>query len=350
MFDPHLLGDVAPRSVPNRRPHRYRGGGAGISLEELAGQDRDRVREIYARLRDIYVLWLEGRPEVDWPGVAERVRAFGVDPLRTHLGALGRATLAQAAAPEWAVRRTLHDLRGGALFALAMYAHLLQEGGTEQGDNGEEEVAGDWILEASVFLARDQAKMMRNALPDLDPEGRARDEAEELHWMDDLLRKWDGFRFVGTDPPVRVTMEAGYRGALASCCLEASALDRVIFNTVNNAARFSPDGRILLQADLLDPGTVRWMVVNAVTQEHRGWLEERVGPRPSHLFLGGTTRGGEGVGLRSSAQFVAAAFGLEEGPEEAVRLGHVGAALEAGYFCAWFHWPALTPGTGEAAA
>jgi hypothetical protein len=339
MLDPQLLGDAAPRSVPNRRPHRYRGGGAGIPLEQLAVQDRERVREIYHRLGEIYALWLGTRPEVDWKGVADRVRAFGGDPLRAHLGALGRPTLARDLAPEWDVRRTLHDLRGGALFALAMYAHILEEG-----------VDDAWVLEASVFLARDQAKMMRNALPDLDAEGRARDEEEEVHWMEDLVRKWDGFRFVGTDPPSHVTMEAGYRGALASCCLEASALDRVIFNTVNNAARFSADGRILLRADLLDAGTVRWLVANAVTPEHRGWLEDRVGGHPSHLFLGGTTRDGAGVGMRSAAQFVASAFGLEEGPEEAVRLGHVGAVLRAGRFLVWFHWPALTPAAEGAAA
>jgi len=80
--------------------------------------------------------------------------------------------------------------------------------------------------------------------------------------------------------------------------MKASAVDRVVYNYVNNATRFSAGG--------------------------------------------GLTRGGNGLGLSNCADFVAAAFGLPD-IDAALRGRYLGAVVEDGWYLAWAHWPALYP-------
>lgn len=59
------------------------------------------------------------------------------------------------------------------------------------------------------------------------------------------------------------------------------------------------------------------------------------------LVDGFLTRGGNGIGLTSCADFVAACFGLDSGAE-AVDGAYLGARLVDDRFRACFHWPVFT--------
>ncbi len=335
-----LLG-IAPTPLPNRRPDRYIGEDGGIPLEALHPDDLEGLRALYRAMEDLYGRWLETRPATGGSEgtsqaearrraeIAEQIRAFGDPPLSTFADALGDRTRSDADVP-WNVRRAIHDLRGGALFALRLYGGLPAE-----------ELANDpETLLSSVFLARDQAKMIRNILPRLDPEGRARDESEKEHAIADVLEKWDGFRLPGRDDGEGVRVRSEFFGALASCCLEASTIDRILFNLLNNALRFGEGHPVSLQVLPVEGGALRWVVSNALTDDHFQWLKTEVSEGGAGVFRAGLTRGGEGTGLASCAEFIASAFGLG-GADEALTHGYVGARWVPGRFDARFHWPLM---------
>ena len=153
---------------------------------------------------------------------------------------------------------------------------------------------------------------------------------------------WDGatVREYGRDVAVAVRCE--YRGGITASCLENAAVDRVLYNHVNNAARHAADARVSITVFAVAGGrSVRWVVSNAVTAEHRAWLDGSVEPGMGKLYADGATSTGSGIGLASCVDFVAAAFGVTA--EQALTRGYLGAQLGDGEYNAWFHWPAFAP-------
>lgn len=332
--------NLAPLPIESRRKDRYRAADWGLSLEAFAPDDRTALAHLYRAMEDLYHFWLDTRDNPDRLALARRIAAFAESPLVEAAESLGSSTLdparsqeagrAEEASPSPALRRALHDLRGGALFALRLY-----------GDLGAEELKDDDdLLRSGVFLARDQAKIMRHLLPKLDPEGRARDEEEKVHSLDDVVAKWDGFELRSEGATGRVSVQADWSGGLASCCLEASAVDRILYNLVNNSVRFSVDGSVDIRIVPVADGALRWVVSNPVTADQAGWLDEHAGFRGARLFQGGQTRGGTGVGLTTPAELVSSAFGLQE-VSEAVGEGFLGARWDTESIHVWFHWPML---------
>jgi len=124
--------------------------------------------------------------------------------------------------------------------------------------------------------------------------------------------------------------------------MKASAVDRVVYNYVNNATRFSAGPRIRMEILPIGHHTVRWIVANPITHEQDRWLRDETNADLSQLFRGGLTRGGNGLGLSNCADFVAAAFGLPD-IDAALRGRYLGAVVEDGWYLAWAHWPALYP-------
>jgi signal transduction histidine kinase len=317
-----------------RTPPSLRWAGEGLELPEgiLGEADQADLRRLYDALRDGYEAWLSTRSDPDWTALAARIRAFGEPPLSHALERLGAAPLALGDAVPAVARRALHDLRGGAFFALRLYGVLMDR----ERPTAEE-------VEPAILLARDQAKVVRSLVPSIDPEGYARDRAERAHGMRELVDKWEGFTFPAAvdsgSPGPRVEVECLWRGDLAARCLEAAALDRVLYNLVNNAARFTADGRVRLRVDRVAPGTARIAVTNPVDPVQVDWLGSAT-EAPGDLFRGGVSRGGRGLGLWASASVVARAWGQVDA-EDAAALGVVGAKLSDGEFAAWFLWPIL---------
>lgn len=320
-----------PVQLRNLRAQRFRGEHLDASLSALNAADQDRVRRLYAYAKGTYGLWLAMREAPDWAALREQVLSILDAPLSGAAQDLGRDTMAHLNHHPTllTLSKVLHDLRGGALLSLQLYAQLARWDGDPM------------HLRSAAFLARDQAKIMRNALPDLDPETRQADESEKPHFMQTVVDKWNAFRFENAQHQtgqVHVTCE--YDGLLASCCLEASAVDRVVYNYVNNAIRFSAGPSIRMEILPVGGDAVRWVVANPMSPDQSAWLRQETAGDLSTLFRGGVTRGGNGLGLSNCAEFVAAAFGLPD-IHTALSGRYLGARVEGDWYLAWAHWPAL---------
>lgn len=286
---------------------------------------------IYGYAKSVHLTWLAMREAPDWELLRSKIVAIRLPLMSAVAKELGRDTMDTLTDHDAAIAfsKVFHDLRGGALMSLQLYAHMAEW------DNDPA------YLRGAAFLARDQAKIMRNALPDLDPEVRRADEAEKPHFMGTVVEKWDGFRFQSVnDQQGKIVVNCEYNGLLASCCLEASAVDRVVYNYVNNAIRFSAGSSICMDILSVDEHTVRWIVANPITSDQSEWLSASTGGDLTRLFRGGLTQGGNGLGLSNCADFVAAAFGLS-GIDAALNGKYLGAMVEDGWYVAWAHWPSL---------
>lgn len=341
-----LPSRLLPRRLENHRVHRYRGEGFEWDGRELGEEGRAVLLELYRGLEETYRIWRERRGDPDWTTLEARLlritdRAFvaRVEALATRLPSAGDgASLDDVRLLE--AGKALHDVRGGAFTSLVVYARSLS-GDPFPGLSRED------LRMAAVLLARDHAKMMRNALPWIDPAERLRDLEERPHTLDSILGKWISTERVPVEAGGMVSVEvvSSYEGRLASCCLEVSALERVVSNLLANAVRFAAASPVRVEVDPVAPDAVRWLVANRASLEDLAWLHSRCGGEPGRLFrsrVSGGRAGGQGLGLATCADFVCAAFGLA-GVDQAVRDGYLGAWWGGGWFAAWIHWPAFSP-------
>lgn len=328
------LNGLADAREIRRRTRRYVGDSVQVPLRRLVPADAAVVRALYEMLGGLFGLIA---PRLDGGlGSVLAVRGFllatGFADLARRIDGLG-ATLDAGATPI-ELREVYHDVRGGGLPALLMVLDAVASG---------EGVADD--LERIFVLCRDQLKIIRNALPDLDAEGYARDLTLREHSSELLLAKWSNERYRLREVEVEVALRCDFDGTISECCMEFAALDRVIYNLVNNAARFAADGRVELRVFPVREGTatdLRFVVINRVTPEHAERVQADLGEDLSRVFNGGYTTGGHGLGLRICGDFVSHGYGL---PSLATALegGYIGARMVRDCFVAWFHWPARRP-------
>jgi hypothetical protein len=328
MPPPRILTELPEPAL--ERGTRFEPAGFTFSRGRFGPDEIAALEGLYACLEDLYQAWLADdrrRPEVVRDHLGERLVA------RVHAFTNALRNGSGASAP--ALRELRHDLRGGGLTALVGVTHLLDEGVLGGGEEAREH------LQLAVWFARDHAKMMRMALPWLDPERAAVDATERPHGVDDLVRKWQGAHMKVADAEATLRVHARLPGALASRCIEAAALDRVSYNLLNNAVRFTADDAVEMHLDDVSGELGRVAVVNVVGDEERPWLAATLAEDPRALFRAGVTRGGEGDGLASVARIVSSVFGLS--PLEAVERHMVGTRMSGDRFVAWFHWPRVQP-------
>lgn len=326
MSVPESLYQIAPPVLPNMRPSRFDGGGFGADLNSFAAPDQARLARIYAAVNGVGAVSLRSDPVL----LRERLTALDTQALIRDASELGSDT-AGAVVDETRMRQLLHDVRGGGLQVLVGAAELIRY------DPGAAAFAKN-----AVSAARDHAKIMRAGFPALDPVTYAHDESAKVHAVDGIVTTWNGLTMLQNGRTVRVSVDCEYRGAITGRCLETAAIDRIVCNYVNNAVRFAADGRVSVWVFRAGPELVRWAVHNAVTADDRAWLDQKTGGDLRKLFQGGTTRGGNGVGLSGCAEIVGECFGV--GPKRAVQGGYLGARADAGGYTAWFHWPAHASG------
>lgn len=336
---PDDLLDLAPTDLTIRRNTRYDGGGFGVRLRRFAPEDISSMYQVYEVIKGIYGIWLyAGQSEqdpLDYRLYKPFFERLGAPEFVLSLQGIGTATFRSDDQRSLDLRRIIHDIRGGGMSGLVGYAGLL-----------ELEPENRDYLQSAVFLARDHAKMMRNALVDLDVAVRNADELEKVHGIDGFVIKWDGTTIRLGERESRVEVRSWFDGDISSRCLETSAIDRVLYNLLNNAARFTADDVVTLSILPVPGGLVRWVVDNRIAGSHRQWLADNVGDDLSRLFEGGFTAGGSGIGLSNCASFVSRAVGVTDSPT-AVHDGYIGASLQDDLFRTWFHWPAHIPAAGE---
>ena len=345
--DPALIPlpeGLLPERLENHRVQRYRGEGFEWDGHELGPEGRSLLLELYQGLEGTYQAWLGERDAPDWAGLEEGLRRITDHAFVARIKALSRRLPVAGDNPSVSESRVLqagkalHDVRGGAFTSLVVYVRALHRGGFPG-------LSREDLRTAAVILARDHAKMMRNALPWIDPPARLRDLEERPHSLEAVLDKWTSTERIPVQSGGMVSVEvvSRYRGLLASCCLEVSALERVVSNLVANAVRFAAASPVRVEVAPVAPDAVRWMVANRLNPQDLDWLQARCGGDPGRLFrsrISGGREGGEGLGLATCADFVCAAFGLP-GVEPAVRDGYLGAWWGEGWFTAWAHWPRL---------
>lgn len=333
---PDELDGLSADTLAVRRPDRYRGTGQEARLADLDPRDRDTVTALYGHLKGLYECWRTAHRDPDWAAVARHALDLAEANLIGRVREVGAHDDPSDARPasDPVLRGVLHDLRGGAATAVLAEVELLEPGLRAALERGR---AGPEGLDTVVLLCRDQAKIMRNALVDLDPEERARDTVENPHHLEDLVARWADVDYRTFDGRIHVRAEADASAVLSSCCLEVGAIDRIVYNLVNNAARHASDGEVALQARVR-PGLVRFAVTNRVAGDQEAWLTRALADDPGVLFRSGVTRGGTGVGLGIVADFVVAAFGLPS-PSRALAGGYLGATRLDDRLAVWFHWP-----------
>lgn len=321
------MRNLAPTHLPILADLRYDGGGQSATLAEFTAADANLLRALYHAVSELCTTLkelasqrsphpftasdLKRRPERTTAMAA--ARAIGTDSqLSSHLAPI------------------VHDVRGGSLLALLASIEMLDPGAA----------SSDAFLRIFCY-ARDHLKIMRNGISDIDPGANAHDREPSPHEIRLLREKWSGGVFSIDGKIKLVDFNSRFEGPIANRCMEFSALDRIIYNMMNNAARHGegPDISLTIFSPTEGVGQeVRFVVQNNVTELQCAKILGLVEGDLGRLFLGGLTTGGTGLGLQICADFVVRAFGLKS-CERAIAEGYVGARLIDNAFVVWFHWP-----------
>ncbi len=326
---PDVLLSLASTNLQVQRQDRYDGGGFGVSLSKFAPEDVSIIIQLYNAVKRTYELWLYMKDAPNYDLMKKQLLSqFASDSFLSSTQSIGVATRSMETMTPL-LRKVTHDVRGGALAVLTGYSTMMRA--MDLGDDTET------YIENAVLMARDHAKLMRNAIVDLDPIVRQADESLKIHTIDDFVKKWHNGTINIADKSVSVTVNCTFEGSITNRCLETSAIDRILYNYINNAARFTTDARVVLTIFAINDSLVRWIVENGISAEQETWLAEKTGNDLQKLFRGGLTRGGHGIGLSGCADFVASSFGVL--PEDALELDYLGAKVIDSRYYAWFHWP-----------
>jgi hypothetical protein len=323
-----LIG-LAPTHLPSYWSGRFTAENERRSLRDFSSRDQVVLRQIYETLSTFFESLKPGYLDIDRfrKLIGEFVAAGEVDALVGAMQEFGTSTIQAGERP--GIERTIHDLRGGAFQALSIHLELYHDQDEGHG------------LHSIYFLLRDHLKIMRNGVCDLDPERFAADESPLDHDALLLVEKWSQAEFLGATRPVQIKLDCRFTGTLCESCLEFSTLDRIIYNLMNNAAKYSCDGVVnfyMLPIPQAAPASVRFVFCNALEPSHRSKLEETFDGHLREIFRGGFTTGGNGLGLRICADFCRQAYGISDF-QVASDGGYFGADWISGRFAAWFHWP-----------
>lgn len=335
---PEEIAALGPERLRNFRAQRYHGDDQCLPLAAFTDGDRAAVRELYRFLQELFA-FVDDHGDTARAATANDQRARAKDFIaRQDISALvgwvrafGPASL--AANPTEHMAKTIHDLRGGGLTSLLGQLQLAQMRGID-GDG----------LRSLFFLARDHLKIMRNALLGLDDAKREEDLKLKLHSIDFIVAKWQRAVLHGDmDKQARLEIDCEFHGNISECCVEFGALDRVLYNFLNNACRHTADDAIqlvILPRPEANPENLRFAVVNRINAED----DARLAGRPlRELFRPGVSSTGSGLGMTVAADFVTNAYGLSD-RESALDGSYFGAKLlDERRFVAWFHWP-IVPG------
>lgn len=324
------LSALAPEVLPNNRASRYLGDNISVRMESFAPTDQVRARTLYSALQELLGIVRSTLDDYDaalpalraylqrwrWLELVREVQQLGEDsPHISNDDTLGKVT---------------HDIRGGGFQALSIILQFV-EFGIAQADD----------IHRLFFLSRDHLKIMRNAVVDIDEQGYERDRTDNLHNVTLLTEKWQRVVHKVRGHEAVVLVDCRFEGNVSERCLEFAALDRVLYNLMNNAVHNTADGMVYLSImpfPEADPQNLRFVIYNAVSPEQQARLTKQHPQQLGGLFRGGFTTGGTGLGMRICAEFVTNAFGLRN-IDEGLRGFYFGAAIEQGCFINWFHWP-----------
>lgn len=315
---------LAPPQLTNFRVRRYHGDDLCLPLAAFTEEDQERLRALYSYLMQLQATLIPSKqPAV--PRLAEFLNRQPVEAITDLAVAFGRASY--AAEPSPLMAKTIHDLRGGGLTPLLGQLQLAAFRSPEES-----------AVDALHFLTRDHLKIMRNALLGLDDAKREEDLLPKIHGTDFIVQKWQGASLHGSGRTIRLEVQCRQPTAISECCVEFGALDRILYNLINNACRHATGESIrlvLLPVPDVAGENLRFVLINEVSAQD---LDHLRGMNLGTLFQEGTSTTGSGYGLAIATDFVSHAYGLKS-PLQAIEGGYLGATLLGQSFAAWFHWP-----------
>ncbi len=325
-----ILLDLAPTHLHSYRASRYLGDDITVSFGQFHEIDQHLIQKLYQTLQELLATV---RAHLDEPAVCfNQLRAFMERvrwvPFVQGMQRFGEASYSQSS--DDILRKVIHDVRGGGFQALSIQLQFIEMNIAQSEDV--------WRL---FFLVRDHLKIMRNAILDIDPPGYERDRCDNMHNVRLLTEKWQQAVYKLRDRSATVMVECQFDGNVSERCLEFAALDRVLYNLMNNAVRNTSDELVYLAILPLPeepPIDLRFVIYNHIGDEQRQVLQERYGSELGNLFRGGFTTGGTGLGMRICGDFVTNAYGVYP-LDEGVKKGYIGATLIDNFFVNWFHWP-----------
>lgn len=307
---------------------RYGGTGMAWDFNRLAPTDQDAIRSLYEKIDSLMNLpvWSQTCPKTrraaliqwqklqDWRRCWRDMAALGPESYTLFGGSLQ-------------LRQVIHDLRGGPLTSLVLALSTLLH-------DPEFEADFDYIR----LMARDVRKTARNCFPDLDPISYEQDRLDVSHAADLIVEKWTKMHCRGG-----VYVDAEFDGNIAQSCVEFSALDRVLYNLMNNAIRASAHSDEAVELRIMtEPGKrtkeiARFWITNVIHPTQYAQLNKTFGDDMSELFVSSFSTTGSGLGMQIVADFVGKAFGVS--PSRALKAGMLGGILTPSHFHTWFHWP-----------
>ena len=302
-----------------------------MRMDEFVEVDQGLIKSSYRFLEGIFVPLKRYHASGDQAALSQiqsMVTGLEINEVLGTVRHLGVASL--EAKPGELLGKTVHDLRGGAMSSLLGLLQLAQMVPLNR-------VQAHQIF----FLTRDHLKIMRNALLGLDDAKRQADLLPTMHGVDLIIEKWQHAVLGNRERQTSLQVESDYLGNIAECCVEFGALDRVLYNLINNACRHTASGEVKLSirsqpAGRAQPDNLCFCVSNPVGAEEGHQLSERGDLR--RLFAPGVSSTGSGLGLTVAADFVTNAYGLRS-HGVALDGSYLGARLHHGEFHAWFHWP-----------
>ena len=318
---------LARSDLPNYRVNRYKGDDLAVRLNTFTSSDRGLITDVYDFLKNLMAI-VTANPDERDGRLGKFLEENRIERLVDDICKLGQETF--RAHPTDTLAKAIHDIRGGGLTPLLGQLQLCALG-----------VQFPPPYDSLFFLTRDHLKIMRNALLGLDDAKRNEDLQTKLHSTDFIVEKWQGAHLHAGTKETLLEVDCPEEVAISECCVEFGALDRILYNILNNACRHAEGEDIRLAIFRVPNGeglNLRFVLLNRVSPSDEVRLKEtdlRI------LFQTGVSTTGSGYGLSVAAEFVANAFGLNN-PDEAVRAEYLGAKLLGHQFAVWFHWPIVT--------
>jgi len=322
----------AQRYLTVLRRSRYHAQDIELSLYDVPLKARRAIRKLYRHLVELtYLLrpWLDN-PEFPTTMAERRLRTFVLTAKWSQMiSAIREVTPTHTLIDSARVHRVIHDLRGGALSSLSLYLQLAESGDLHAQD-----------IPQMVLLANDHAKMLRTAISDLDRIRYTRDELFLPQPIDILVQHWRNVLYrIDSGQSAHITCQSNVYGYIADSVIELAALERVVYNLVNNAVRHTPNHAVEINITYFDNSQelIQFSVSNAITDLQVEELSRLSSNVPDRLILMPLSTTGSGLGLGICADIVAHVFQADV--DEIIRQRYFTVSWQDGRFTVDFVWP-----------
>jgi len=327
-----LVRELVPNSLPQSRDERYVGGAVHGRLDRDFGEEeQETLRSLYVSLGGLMELTAKRDASEDGNSMlSAKLRDFAREcPILQAGRDLEKYGRAAQETYDSKLARLFRELTDGPLASLYGIIFLVGSSGAEPE-----------YFQTLFYLSRDQRKIMRSLIVDLDPTARQRDEMEQFHSVSLLLEKWQKAVYRAFDEELEVAFRTNFEGAVAERCIEFAEVDRIFYHLVNNAIRHGSDKTLAVQVVESSNGDdLIWLFSNPVSENQAKVLQNFVDGRQSVFEYGIGSE--SGVGLGSLAESVAHAYGIEA-QEQVISGSYAGSSFADGIFRIWFHWPKTT--------